>query len=499
MKLRAIVKAVAAAGAVAAFGLGMAEAAPSGKVGGNTVSIKDGYNDDVKSTLSAASKISQDKLSLRVENITNDDLAAIAADFPKVGNLNISSDKIDSIEPLKKVSVGGTLTLSAKNVADLSPLAAYTTLTTVDVNSKQVDNLKWLTPMTSLKYATIYAPKLASIEGIPTAPQLKDLILAGMEIKDLKPLNSLPAIKRLDMRNAKVQDLSPLSSMKTLETISLYGSTSGDLSPLASLPNLRDLDIYATTGIDYNSLTTLTQIKKLGTGMTTMTDLSWVKKTVSLQELRVFAENVTDYSPVVGSSVEKFTIWHMKSPVDVAQLKDATNLKDFTLDGCVKGAPVTNTSAIATMTSLKKFTAKLLDTCDGELDGTFAKGLSKLEELIIDKVPKVTGIENFSNLTSLKKLKIARINQGETVDLSFAGKLKNLTALELVDVKVGGFDAIAGAENLEYLDIAKTEGISSVKALKALPKLRTLVVKKGAFPDDELTGFANPKLKINQR
>ncbi|MBQ8706592.1 MAG: hypothetical protein IJ523_00715 [Succinivibrionaceae bacterium] len=501
MKLRTIANLMVTAGAVSVLGLGAAMAAPTGKVSGNYVNIKDGYNDDVKKSLAGADKIAAEKLTVTTENIGAEDLEKILADFPKMQSLRLQvSDNVKSVEALKNVSVSDSLTVKGKNVADLAPVSKFTTLTRVEVDSKMFDNMKWMAPLTSLKSAYITAsPKVTSLEGVPNAPQLKDITIYNVNVKDLSPLNALSGVKNLGLRNSTVTDLSALSAMKTVEELSLYGSTSGDLTPLAAIPALKSLDIYATKGVDYNSLATLTQIQKLHTGMTDLTDLSWVKKTTSLKELRVFAEHVSDYSPIVGSSVDDLTIWQMRSPVDLTQLKDATNLKSLTLDGCSKGSDVTNTAVVATMTSLKKFTARFMESCNGELNGEFAKGQANLEELIIDKVPKVTGIENFGNLASLKKLKIARVNSGEAVDISFAGKLKNLTSLELSEVKISGFDALAGAEKLQYLDISKAQDVTSLKALKALPDLRTLNVKKGVFSEEELAGFANPKLKISQK
>jgi hypothetical protein len=86
-----------------------------------------------------------------------------------------------------------------------------------------------------------------------------------------------------------------------------------------------------------------------------------------------------------------------------------------------------------------------------------------------------------------------------TGDLAFAKPLANLKILELIRSDIVNFDAVADCTKLEKVTIERSTGIDSLEALKKLPNLTSLVVPKGIFPEDQLTGFANPKIKVTQR
>ena len=503
MKFNKLTGALVAAGLMMASSYAFAAtapAAPSGKLSGSSVVIKNGYNDDVAKAVAGASKVPADKLSLDLKDISDADLEKIVKAFPAVNNFSVESKTLTSIAPLKNLTVNGTVKINAENVKDLSVLSKYTGAKQVHVKSKAMDNIKWLAPLTNLTYATITGSmNVKSIDGVPAAPKLANFHLNSMDIADLSPLKVLPALTTLDLTGSKIADLSPLADLSKLNDLNLYGATVADFTPLAKVPALKKLKVYASKGANYDTLGTLTQVQEITTGLTAITSLDWVKSAAKLKKLTVFAEEIKDYSPVKGSSVEEFMIWSMRAPVDFTQLKDATNLKTLLIHSCVKNQPVTHTELIGTMTELEKLEFNFWKSCDYEADGSFAVGLKKLTELTLEGLLNMTNTDKLKELSALKKLRIKEVNPGKDLDLSFLSGMKELTSLELTTVKVSNFDAIAACQKLQYADISKAEGITSLKGLKGIPGLKNLSVKKGAFSDDELKGFASAGIKITQK
>ena len=473
---------------------------PVGKVNGATVLIKNGFTDEVaKSVQGPAAKVAASDMILDLKEISDEDLVKIVKAFPSVKNFYVESKLLTDISPLKNLTVSNGIKIYAEHVKDMTPLLKFTGIKQLYITSKAMENLKWMTPLTNLTTAVITgSDKIKSIEGIPAAPKLSNVSLKVMDIADLTPVSALPLTK-LDLTGSQVKDLSPLAANTKLNELSLYGVTVADFTPLSKVPALKRLTVYASKGANYDSLGTLAQVEKIDTGMTAMTSLDWVKTAAKLKYLGVFAEAVKDYSPIKGSSVEALKIWSMRAPVDFAQLKDATNLKQLIVHGCDQKNAFFNTDAIGSLTELNSLEVKLWKHCDYVIDASFGKGLKKLNELAIDGINNLVNTEDLKNLSSVKKVMLKDINPGKTVDLGFLAGMTDLTNMEITGVKVSNFDAIAACSKLQTLDISKTEGITSLGALKGIPGLRVLSVKKGAFSDDELKGFASPSLKINQK
>ncbi len=470
---------------------------PSIKVSGRSIEIKNGYTQEMAAQFKeAAGSIGAGKVTLKLKDVNSEDLAKIMGDFTSYERIYIDSKTLTSIEPLKNVEISNAVSVDADAVSNYDMLAKFKDLDSIHIKSKGLTTLKWMNPMIHLQNVDITADSLKSIDGLPDAPKVHMASINNADIPDLTPANKFSTAKVLNFRYANIKDFTPLAANKLTEELSLYGATVSDFTPLAAMPALKKVDVYASKGGNYQTLGALTQVTTIHTGMTAMDSIEWVKKTPNLKELRLFSEKIADYTPVNGSGIENLTIWSMRLPVDLSQIKGASKLKVLTLWSCTKDNPVTNTAAIAELTSLEKMEVLGLNTCNSNLDGKFAAGLKNLKQLSIDKVPEITSPESLGSLESLEKLKIARVSK--SVDLAFLAKLKKLTSLELTEVEVTNFDA-SSLTALTSVDISKATGITTLKSLKALPALKTLTVKKGAFSAEELSGFANEKIRINER
>jgi len=392
---------------------------------------------------------------------SNEDLAKICEAFPDMKELSIDGPvELTSIAPVAKLKDLTRFYLSGGTVADFSPLSDLTGLTNLEVrgntskNGMMAPDLKWMGKLTNLTRISIGAGSdlrtLVSFEGIPSLPKLTSAAFTGAAPADLTPLQALSGLKTLDLTGSKIADLTPLAGLPALEKLNLYGATVKDFSPLAECPALKELNVYATKEADYSTLGALAQLMDLQGGLTDLDDISWIPGMTGLKIYRMFAEKVTDYTPLAKTQIEDLTIWNMRAPVDLKQLSGATSLK----------------------------------------------------KLKLWSVKNTSGFEGLASLANLEDLTLTGMNakDGTAVDMAFAGSLGNLKILTLSGSEVSNFDAVAHCAKLEKVEIdSKTTGIDSLEALKKLPNLATLQVPKGAFTQEQLAGFANPNIKITER
>ena len=440
--------------ALLALCVATALAEPSVKLSSNTFTIAEGVTDAILEQIKAdIGKVDKAKLAFELKKIKNEDLAKLVAAFPEMTSLNISDSKeLDSLAPVAALKNLTSIRTSSIAVADLAPLAGLTQLKSLELSGDQFGpDLKWMTGLTNLTNISISAgKKLTSFEGIPSLPALKRIYIHGAAPADLTPLvTALPGLEYLTLNGCTIADLTPLTALAKLEDLSLYGSTLKDFSPLAGCAKLRKLSYYAVKEADFATLGKLTQLETLHGGLTELADISWIENLdTNLRKFNVFSERVKDYSPLAKTKVDHFTIWSMKVPVDLTSLGGATTLTFFKIWSMDKG---------------------------------------------------VTAFEALGKLTALKEVVINGVNKKEgSVDVAFLATLPDLEKLELSDSPIVNFDAVAACTKLTLVDLAKATGITSLAPLKKLPDLKYLTVTKGAFSDEELTGFGE-KVKINQR
>ncbi len=436
-----------------------------------------------------------------LQDIKNEDLVKFCQNFPDITCIDISSKKgmLTSIAPVAGLKNLKNFVLAAESVADMSPLAGLTKLNKLDVSSKSMGpDLKWMTALTNLKTLTLKGgPALTSLEGFPALTGNPRVTISSASPKDLSPLQNLPGTN-LSLSYCTISDLTPLAKMPNLSALDLYGATVKDFSPLANCPKLKKLTYYAVNNADFSTLGTLKQVVELKGGLTRLDNIAFVAHLPALRPFDVFAEYVPDYSPLAASKVEKFQIWQMRVPVgDLGVVGKATSLKELRL-WSVDGA--TNSAGLAGLTNLKTFTiTSNYNKKSGEpFDMACAKGWGQLQEMSIANT-NVVNAADMAALASLKKLTLSKVNTaGNPFSLAGVGKLDKLQYIQINDSQLVDFEALAGCTELASLDIKGSKGVTSLASIKALPKLKKVVVSRGAFPDAELGGFA-AGVKIEQR
>ena len=480
-----------------------ADAAPSAKLSGSSIQIREAVDDNAISVINAEKAKLKKGLAVSLEKIGDADLAKLCEAFPDIVELRLSSSKqLTSIAPVAKLTKLKAFSGSSLDgVQDFSPLAGLTELTKIDVSSEgMTGDLKWMSGLTKLSSVNIGAKNLTSFEGIPSLPALKSASFHHATPADLTPLvTSLPNLTSLHLNYCNLADLAPLAKLANLNYLSLYGATVADFSPLAQSPKLKKLTYYAVKSENFASLGALKQVSELDGGLTKLADISWIAELPNLKTFDVFAEHVTDYSPLTKTNVENFTIWNMRTPAgDLGVIGQMPMLKKLKL-WSVEGA--TNSAGLASLANLESFTITTdFNKKGGEaFDLAATAGWNKVRDISIEGADLINA-DKMGALPELVQVKLSKVNQrsGAAFDVSGFAKAPKLNLLTIYDCTVSGLEKLSNPK-MRRISLRNVKGVTSLEGLKSCPDLYQIEIQNCPdIPDSALQGF-NSKVKITKR
>ncbi|MDY0131127.1 MAG: hypothetical protein RBR53_00490 [Desulforegulaceae bacterium] len=453
------------------------EAAPKASRSSNTIRVVEPLTEEtLKIVKTEAVKIDPKRLEFNLNKVSNSDIVKICSMYPKMNSLVVSRSKdVTDISPIAQLKSLKSLNLSLDNVKDFTPLSQLVQVERLTVGGDKIGpDLKWMSGLVNLSYLHINGgSQLISLEGLPSLPGLTRATIGKVNGANLTPITiSLPSLTKLELTGSTINDLTPLTKLADLKELSLYGANVKDFTPLKNCSKLKTLNYYATKNADYSSLGQLKQVTYLKGGLTSLSDISFVAELPNLKRLDVFAEYITDYSPLAKTNIERLQIWNMRKPVgdlaSVGQMPKLTRLKLWSVDYA------TNTKALAGLSELKEFTitSDFNNKSKDPFDMDAAKGWDKVEKIDITKAMLING-GNLSNLKELKDLKLNKINEsGEPFSLA-------------------GFSNLP---KLSYVSISSSN-VKDIGVLKSLPNLKRLTINKVSVPEADLQGFA-PNVKV---
>ena len=467
-------------------------AAPSVKLNSDRITIKEGVTDEILAKIEAEKgQIKAGNLVFNLEAVGDADLQKICAAYPGMNGLIVqNSKKVSTLAPI--AGLKGLRLLQIEGV-EATDFASHVTPSPEMLSLKlrvafNSPDMKWMSAMTKLTTVDITAGgEVTSLEGLPSLPALSSATLMGTGLKptDLTPLaKAMPNLKRLNMTAATLPDLTPLGTLAKLEDLNFYGVTVKDFTPLSACPNLKKLTYYAVKEADFSTLGTLTRIVELKGGLTQLADISWVAKLPNLKKFDVFAEYITDYSPLAQTKIEEFQIWNMRKPVgDLGFLGEMKTLKKLTLWTI---ADVRNFAPLAELSGLNELYIKEINFKSGDLvDFAFLAGMKSLNKLEISK----TRLTNFDAIASAKNLASVRLAEIDKFDCAPLAKLPALKSLDFYKVEADNLEALAASTTLEDVSIRESVNLTSLEPFKKIPNLKKLSGVKGKFPEEELSSF----------
>ncbi len=333
------------------------------------------------------------------------------------------------------------------------------------------------------------------------AKDLKKFVLEECGDADLAKLCAMfPNMEELQIIDAEnIKNLAPLAGLKQLQSLNLDCAAS-DLSPLAGLTNLTTLNVEAA-----------------------MTDLSWMHKLVHLTTITVSGEKLTslaglptipdferivflggapkDLTPLVKAfpNLKAITLSNMSLP-DLSPLGKLSQLEELDLNS----SKVKDYSPLAACANLTKLCFYGNEGADFSTLGKLTQvsvlegGLTGLSDISwISNLPNLKSFSMFSEpvadyspltKTHLETLSLWKMTKCGPVDLTPIGKITTLTELQLDEMEVTHFEALAALTNLQLIKVVDTKGAGDLAAIKKLPHLKKVVVDEEC-PEASLAGF----------
>ena len=173
---------------------------------------------------------------------------------PEGNAVKVSSPELEAQIRLKINKPKGDL-----DAADLAKVPS------INLTTAKVDELDPCTfpKMTGLKFLYIGQGKLTDLRPIQTLVRLEGLRASINEVEDLKPLEKLVKLDQLDLSKTHVRDLSVLANLVNVTELQLDDTQVSDLTPLAKMTKLEHVSIQHTNVTDVSPLKDLKKLKQL--------------------------------------------------------------------------------------------------------------------------------------------------------------------------------------------------------------------------------------------
>lgn len=190
----------------------------------------------------------------------------------------------------------------ASKVTNFAPLRYLKKLNNLNLSSNPVQTLEPLGELPSLQRLRLSnAVDSVSLAPLATAPALVRLDLDSNAVGDLTPLGSIASLEEIWLTSSTLSAPSSLSALTQVQRLYLSGSQLADATPLAALTSLKELELDSNANLaNFNSLSTLINLTRLSAGSTGITSISAVASMTKLQTLHLHFNQVADISPIQG-------------------------------------------------------------------------------------------------------------------------------------------------------------------------------------------------------
>ena len=181
------------------------------------------------------------KLDLTGCRFSTDSLSVIAS-LPALQELVLSDCGLSTLSGLEKAQNLTSLNLNSNTVRNLEPLKNLTRLQELVLSHNAITDLTVLGGLPNLVKLDVSHNTISTLNPINTCSKLNSLNAANNQLTDASAAASLPILAELLLDYNQISDVSGLSGCSNLTTLTLSNNNISDISPLKDLFNLETLD-----------------------------------------------------------------------------------------------------------------------------------------------------------------------------------------------------------------------------------------------------------------
>ncbi len=441
-----------------------------------------------------------EKLTLRESNVT--DISVISG-LRHLKYLDLSSNPIESIQPVSKLENLDMLFLRDNKIADLTPLSQMKKIKILDLIGNNIKDLTPLFTVLSLEEVYLANNQISNLSGIEKLKNVKLLWIGNNKISDVEPISKMSNLIELEIADSEIKDISSLSKLVKIQVLNLEENYISDISPLSNLTNLHEINLGA------NEISDIKSVEELG--KRTSIDIQRQKifldeasvdeeikipvynfKGEPLQNIKLKSEGATlsngfikwnspgekiyEFKLDTNSAESKIRFNGMVVQNIVEKQKESENLiLDKTLQQHINkenfgrkniNAPITKEDLlqIKTLEILKEKGKEIKDV-------TGLEYMTNLESLTLEGL----GLKNIEFISDLKQLNAVNVSHNQIEDITPLSSLKNLQWLNLADNHIKDVTVIGPMLDLLSLKLAGNE-VRDVRPLIQLGQWFTIDV-----------------------
>ncbi|QWG26610.1 LPXTG cell wall anchor domain-containing protein [Bacillus mycoides] len=458
------------------------------------------------------------------EPITKEDLL-------KIKTLTIySGEGINEIAGLEYMTNLEKLTLRESNVTDISVISELRHLKYLDLSSNPIESIQPVSKLENLDMLFLRDNKIADLTPLSQMKKIKILDLIGNNIKDLTPLFTVLSLEEVYLANNQISNLSGIEKLKNVKLLWIGNNKISDVEPISKMSNLIELEIADSELKDISPLSKLGKLQVLNLEENYISDISALGELTDLYEVNLAANEIFDIRPVqelgkrIWIDIQRQKIFLDEASVDEEITIPIYNLKGEPLQNInlkSEGA-VLNNGFIKWNSPGEKTYEFRLDTSSGESKIRFngmvvQKIVGKQKEsqnVILDKhlqqhINKENlGRENLNapitkeDLLQIKTLEILKEKEKEKEkgkeikDVTGLEYMTNLENLTLEGVGLKNIEFISNLKQLSNVNVSHNQ-IEDITPLSSLKNLQWLNLADNHIKDATVIGSMLDLLSLN--
>ncbi|KAA0782599.1 leucine-rich repeat domain-containing protein [Bacillus sp. BPN334] len=445
-----------------------------------------------------------EKLTLRESNVT--DISVISG-LRHLKYLDLSSNPIESIQPVSKLENLDMLFLRDNKIADLTPLSQMKKIKILDLIGNNIKDLTPLFTVLSLEEVYLANNQISNLSGIEKLKNVKLLWIGNNKISDVEPISKMSNLIELEIADSEIKDISSLSKLVKIQVLNLEENYISDISPLSNLTNLHEVNLGA------NEISDIKSVEELG--KRTSIDIQRQKifldeasvdeeikipvynfKGEPLQNIKLKNEGATLSNGFIKWNSPGEKIYEFKLDTNPAESKIRFNgmvvqnivekqkeseslILDKTLQQHINKENLGRENLNTPITKEDLLQIKKLEILKEKEKGKEIKDITGLEYMtnLENLTLEGVGLKNIEFISNLKQLNDVNVSHNQIEDVTPLSSLKNLQWLNLTDNRIKDVTVLGSMLDLLSLKLAENE-IRDVRPLIQLGQWGTIDVRR---------------------